>query len=157
MGLFEKLKNTGTKLVDSYKYKGDIKGSSIQYPTSETIGYGNGKGQVEGDSIVASIAGKSSKLHKEASTLDSPAVKDILNAGSYTQKYHKTALNPLTPSPSIIDEGSKATFVAPSSPSVKGKNINTTADSIPSYSAAKTYQSQFEKYRSIDPEINSRF
>jgi hypothetical protein len=157
MGLFEKLKDSGTKLVDSYKYKGDIKGSSIQYSTSEILGFGNGKGDVTGDSIIKSISNKSSKLHNEASTLNAPAVKDILNASSYTQKYHKTALNPIVPDASSIDEGSKATFIAPSSPSVKGRSINTTANSIPSYSSTKPYQSQFEKYKSVDPNINSRF
>ena len=157
MGLFEKLKDSGTKLVDSYKYKGDIKGSSIQYSTSEILGYGNGKGDVTGDSIIKSIADKSSKLHNEASTLNAPAVKDVLNARSYTQKYHKTALNPIVPNASAIDEGSKATFIAPSSPSVKGRAINTTPNSIPAYSATKSYQSQFDKYKSVDPNINSRF
>lgn len=157
MGLFEKLKDSGTKLVNSYK--GDIKGSSIQYTTSEINGTGNGKGNVNGDdtSIISTIANKSSKLHNEASTLNNPAVKDILGVNSYTQKYHKTALNPVVPNASIIDEGSKATFIAPSSPSVKGRKINTTANSIPSYSSSKTYQSQFDGYKSIDPEINSRF
>lgn len=157
MGLFEKLKNSGTKLVNSYK--GDIKGSSIQYLTSEINGAGNGKGNVDGEdtSIISTIANKSSKLHNEASTLNSPAIKNILGVNSYTQKYHKTALNPVIPNASIIDEGSKATFIAPSSPSVKGRKINTTADSIPSYSSSKTYQSQFDGYKSVDPEINSRF
>jgi hypothetical protein len=157
MGLFEKLKTSGTKLVKSYK--GDIKGSSIQYPTSEINGVGNGKGNVDGTdtSIISTIANKSSKLHNEASTLNNPGVKDVLGVNSYTQKYHKTALNPVVPNASIIDEGSKATFIAPSSPSVKGRKINTTENSIPSYSATKTYQSEFAKYQSVDPEINSRF
>jgi hypothetical protein len=157
MGLFEKFKTTGTKLVNSYK--GDIKGSSIQYPTSEINGVGNGKGNVDGNttSVIATIANKSSKLHNEASTLNNPAVKNILGVNSYTQKYHKTALNPTVPDASSIDEGSKATFIAPSSPSVKGRSINTTANSIPSYSSTRPYRSQFEKYKLIDPNINSRF
>jgi hypothetical protein len=157
MGLFEKLKTTGTKLVNSYK--GSIKGSSIQYPTSEINGVGNGRGNVDGNdtSVISTIANKSSKLHNEASTLNKPEIKTVLGVNSYTQKYHKTALNPVIPNPSIIDAGSKAPYVAPSSPSVKGRKINTTADSIPSYSAVKTYQNQFDKYKSIDPEINSRF
>jgi hypothetical protein len=157
MGLFEKFKNTGTKLVDSYKYRGDIKGSSLQYSTSEILGFGNGKGDVTGDSIVKSIEGKNSKLHNEASTLNNPAVKNILNAKSYTQKYHETALNPAVPNASTIDAGSKATFVAPSSPSVNGRSINTTSNNIPAYSATKSYQSEFTKYKSVDPNINSRF
>jgi hypothetical protein len=157
MGLFEKLKTSGTKLVKSYK--GDIKGSAIQYPTSEINGVGNGKGTVDGTdtSIISTIANKSSKLHNEASTLNNPDIKTVLGVDSYTQKYHKTALNPVIPKASAIDAGSKPAFVAPSSPSVKGRAINTTSDSIPAYSATKSYQSEFDKYKLVDPNINSRF
>jgi hypothetical protein len=144
MGIFEKFKKEGTKLVGSYK--GDIKGSALEYSTSEINGVGDGKGFITGgDSINATISKKGSTLHKEASTLNTPEVKKVLTDKSYTQKYQKTALNPAVPVASIIDEGSAATFIAPSSPSVKGRNINTTKEAIPSYSSAKTYKSLFEK------------
>jgi hypothetical protein len=144
MGIFEKFKKDGTKLVGSYK--GDIKGSALEYSTSEINGVSDGFGRItNGDSINATIAKKGSTLHKEASTLNTPEVKKVLTDKSYTQRYQKTALNKAVPDASAIDEGSTATFIAPSSPSVKGRNINTTKDSIPSYSAAKTYKSLFEK------------
>jgi hypothetical protein len=152
MGIFEKLKTGGTKLVGSYK--GDIKGSDVEYSTSEINGLGDGKGFVTGgDSISKTIAQKSSTLHKEASTLDTPKVKEVLTNKSYTQKYQKTALNPAVPLPSSIDEGSEATFIAPSSPSIKGRDINTDKAKIPSYSSTKTYKSLFEK----DPFIVTKF
>jgi hypothetical protein len=152
MGIFEKFKKDGTTLAGSYK--GDIKGSALEYSTSEINGTSNSKGFLPGgDSINATIAQKSSTLHKEASTLNTPEVKVILNDKSYTKKYQTTALNPAVPLASTIDEGSTATFIAPSSPSVKGRNINTTKDAIPSYSAGKTYQSLFEK----DSFVKSKF
>ena len=152
MGIFEKLTKNGTKLVDSYK--GSIKGSALEYSTSEINGIGDGKGFITGgDSINKTISDKSSTLHKEASTLNTPEVKKVLTNTSYTQKYQKTALNPSVPVASVIDEGSEAKFIAPSSPSVKGRNINTTKEAIPSYSAVKTYKSLFEK----DPFVVSKF
>jgi hypothetical protein len=156
MGIFDKFKKNGTKLVSSYK--GDIKGSAVEYSTSEVNGLGDGKGFVTGggDSINATIAKKGSTLHKEASTLNTPAVNKVLNTKSYTQKYHQTALNPKTPEASKIDEGSASKFIAPSSPSVKGRDINTKNYST-AYSAAKTYQSSFDSYKTIDPSIASKF
>jgi hypothetical protein len=152
MGIFDKFKKEGTKLVGSYK--GDIKGSDVQYATSEINGLGDGKGFVTGgDSVSAVIAKKGSELHKEASTLNTPAVNKILTDKSYTQKYNKTALNPATPLASKIDEGSEAVFIAPSSPSIKGRDINTDKSKIPSYSAAKPYKSLFEK----DPFVVTKF
>jgi hypothetical protein len=152
MGIFEKFTKNGTKLVGSYK--GNIKGSALEYSTSEINGIGDGKGFITGgDTINKTITSKSSTLHKEASTLNTPEVKKILTNKSYTQKYHKTALNPVVPVASTIDEGSKATFIPPSSPSVKGRNINTTKDAIPSYSAAKTYKSLFEKDQLVLPRF----
>jgi hypothetical protein len=76
-----------------------------------------------------------------------------LNDKSYTKKYQTTALNPAVPLASIIDEGSTATFIAPSSPSVKGRNINTTKEAIPSYSSTKTYKSLFEKDQLVLPRF----
>jgi hypothetical protein len=144
MGIFEKFKKEGTKLVGSYK--GDVKGSALEYPTSEINGVSDGKGFITGgESINSTIAKKPSTLHKEASTLNTPEVKAVLTDKSYSQKYQKTALNKIVPDASTIDEGSTATFIAPSSPSVKGRNINTTKDAIPSYSSVKTYKSLFEK------------
>ncbi len=157
MSLFDKLKSAGTKLVDNYTYRGSVRGSSIQYSTSEILGYGDGKGSAENESIIKSISDKSSKLHKEASIGNKPELKSILNANSYTYKYHNSSLNPIIPNASNIDEGSKAPFIAPSSPSIKGRNINVRANSIPSYSSINSYQSQFEKYKAIDPNINSKF
>jgi hypothetical protein len=152
MGIFEKFTKNGTKLVGSYK--GNIKGSALEYSTSEINGIGDGKGFITGgDTINKTITSKSSTLHKEASTLNTPEVKKILTSKSYTQKYHKTALNGVVPTASTIDEGSKATFIPPSSPSVKGRNINTTKDAIPSYSAAKTYKSLFEKDQLVLPRF----
>ena len=152
MGIFENLTKNGTKLVDSYK--GDIKGSALEYSTSEINGVSDGKGFVTGgDTVNKTISDRSSKLHNEASTLDNLEVKKILNDRSYTQKYQKTALNPAIPVASTIDEGSPATFIAPSSPSVKGRNINTTKEAIPSYSAAKTYKSLFEKDQLVLPRF----
>jgi hypothetical protein len=153
MGIFDKFKKEGTKLVGSYK--GDIKGSAVEYSTSEINGLGDGKGFVTkaGDSINATIAKKGSTLHKEASTLNTPAVDKVLTSKSYTQKYHQTALNPKTPEASKIDEGTAATFIPPSSPSVKGRDINTDKSKIPSYSAAKPYKSLFEK----DPFVVTKF
>ncbi len=152
MGIFEKFTKDGTKLVGSYK--GDIKGSALEYSTSEINGIGDGKGFITGgESINATIAKKPSTLHKEASTTNTPEVKAVLNDKSYTQKYQKTALNPAVPVASTIDEGSEAKFIAPSSPSVKGRDINTTKDKIPSYSSSKTYKSLFEK----DPFVVSKF
>jgi hypothetical protein len=152
MGIFEKFKKEGTKLVGSYK--GDIKGSALEYSTSEINGVGDGFGRItNGDSINATISKKGSTLHKEASTLNTPEVKTILTDKSYSQKYQKTALNKAVPDASTIDEGSPATFIAPSSPSVRGRNINTTKESIPSYSAAKTYRSLFEKDQSVLPRF----
>jgi hypothetical protein len=152
MGIFEKFKNEGTKLVGSYK--GDIKGSALEYSTSEINGISDGKGFITGgDSINATISKKGSTLHKEASTLNTPEVKAVLTDKSYTQKYQKTALNPAVPVASTIDEGSVATFIAPSSPSIKGRNINTTKEAIPSYSAAKTYKSLFEKDQLVLPRF----
>ena len=152
MGIFEKLKTGGTKIVE--KYKGDIKGSAVEYSTSEINGLGDGKGFVTGgDSISKTIAQKSSTLHKEASTSNTPEIKKVLTDKSYTQKYQKTALNPAVPLASIIDEGSEATFIAPSSPSIKGRDINTDKTKIPSYSSTKTYKSLFEK----DPFVSTKF
>jgi hypothetical protein len=152
MGIFENLTKNGTKLVDSYK--GDVKGSALEYSTSEINGVSDGKGFVTGgDTVNKTISDRSSKLHNEASTLDNLEVKKILNDRSYTQKYQKTALNPAIPVASTIDEGSPATFIAPSSPSVKGRNINTTKEAIPSYSAAKTYKSLFEKDQLVLPRF----
>jgi hypothetical protein len=152
MGIFEKFKKDGTKLAGSYK--GDIKGSALEYSTSEINGVSDGKGFVTGgDTINKTISDKSSTLHKEASTLNTPEVKKVLTDKSYTQKYKQTALNPVVPVASTIDEGSVATFIAPSSPSVKGRNINTTKDAIPSYSAAKTYKSLFEKDQLVLPRF----
>jgi hypothetical protein len=152
MGIFEKFKKDGTKLADSYK--GDIKGSALEYSTSEINGVSDGKGFVAGgDSINATIAKKGSTLHKEASTLNTPEVKTVLTNKSYTQKYQKTALNKAVPDASSIDEGSTATFIAPSSPSVKGRNINTTKEAIPSYSSTKTYKSLFEKDQLVLPRF----
>jgi hypothetical protein len=65
-------------------------------------------------------------------------------------------LNKITPEASKIDEGSPAKFIAPSSPSVKGRNINTTKYST-AYSAAKTYRSTFDGYTKVDPNIASKF
>lgn len=154
MGLFEKFKNSGTKLVKSYT--GAIKGSAIKYSTSEINGVGNGRGEVDTaePSVVSSLLSPSSKLHNEASTLNTPAVKDILNVNSYTQKYHKTALNPVVPNISEISEGKKAKNVI-SSRAPRG--INATADKIPSFNTMNTYQDQFKEYSSIDKDINSRF
>lgn len=151
MGIFEKFTKDGTKLVGSYK--GDIKGSALEYTTSEINGSGKGKGFIDGDSISNTIAQKGSTLHKEASTTNTPEVKSILTDKSYTKKYQTTALNPAIPSASTIDEGSSATFIAPSSPSVKGRNINTTKDAIPSYSSTKTYKSLFEKDQLVLPRF----
>jgi hypothetical protein len=152
MGIFEKFKKDGTKLVDSYK--GDIKGSALEYSTSEINGVSDGKGFITGgDTINKTISDKSSKLHNEASTLSDLEIKRILTDKSYTQKYKKTALNPTVPVASTIDEGSVATFIAPSSPSVKGRNINTTKEAIPSYSSAKTYKSLFEKDQLVLPRF----
>lgn len=152
MGIFEKFKKDGTKLAGSYK--GDIKGSALEYSTSEINGVGDGKGFITGgDTINKTISDKSSTLHKEASTLNTPEVKKVLTDKSYTQKYKQTALNPVVPVASTIDEGSPATFIAPSSPSVKGRNINTTKEAIPSYSAAKTYKSLFEKDQLVLPRF----
>jgi hypothetical protein len=152
MGIFEKFTKDGTKLAGSYK--GDIKGSALEYSTSEINGVSDGKGFVTGgNTINKTISDKSSTLHKEASTLNTPEVKKVLTDKSYTQKYKQTALNPVVPVASTIDEGSTATFIAPSSPSVKGRNINTTKDAIPSYSAAKTYKSLFEKDQLVLPRF----
>lgn len=163
MGLFDKLKLEGTKMVGNYKAASasgslDIKGSAIEYKTGELPGYSDGKGSLRGgDSIDASISKPASILHKEASTNETPKkVKDILDEKSYTQKYHYTALNNLTPDASKIDEGTAAKFISPSSPSVNGRNINTKNYST-AYSAAKTYQSTFDSYKTIDPNIASKF
>ena len=146
MGLFDKLKLSGTDMVKNYKAGSvtdnlNIKGSEIEYKTGEIAGFSDGKGSLTGgDSINALIAKPSSILHNEVSTNETPKkVSDVLNPSSYTQKYHRTALNKITPDPSKIDEGSPARFIAPSSPSVKGRNINTTKYST-AYSAAKTYR-----------------
>jgi hypothetical protein len=151
MGIFEKFTKEGTKLVGSYK--GDIKGSDLEYTTSEINGSSKSKGATDGDTINTTIAKKGSTLHKEASTLNTPEVKAILNDKSYTKRYQTTALNPSIPLASTIDEGSTATFITPSSPSIKGRNINTSKDSIPSFSSTKTYKSLFEK----DPITLPRF
>ena len=77
MGIFEKFTKNGTKLVGSYK--GNIKGSALEYSTSEINGIGDGKGFITGgDTINKTITSKSSTLHKEASTLNTPEVKKIL-------------------------------------------------------------------------------
>ena len=149
---FEKFKKEGTKLVGSYK--GDVKGSALEYSTSEINGVSDGAGRItNGDTINSTIAKKGSTLHKEASTLNTPEVKAVLTDKSYTQKYQKTALNKAVPDASTIDEGSTATFIAPSSPSVKGRNINTTKEAIPSYSSVKTYKSLFEKDQLVLPRF----
>ena len=140
----DRLKVSGSTMVP--KYFGDVKGSSIEYSTSELIG-------TSGDINQSEL----SKLHNEASTVDNPKVNSILDANSYTQRYNKTKLNPLVPNPSKIDEGSEAVFIPPSSPSAQGKKINLTKDSIPSYSSFNTYFSQFDSYQSIDPNIASKF
>jgi hypothetical protein len=162
MGLFDKLKSEGTKMVGDYKASASstlsVKGSAIEYKTGEISGYSDGKGSLTGgDSINAQITTPTSILHKEASTNETPKkVSDVLNASSYTQRYHHTALNGLTPDASKIDEGSTAKFIPPSSPSVNGRNINTkNYSSI--YSSAKTYKSTFDSYKSIDPNIASKF
>lgn len=160
MGLLEKLKKDGTKLVSLYKYKGDVKGSDLEYKSSEIVGYGNGKGSVKSDEegSTTALGSDLSKLHNVASTKDDPKVKEELGSeGAYSAKYHYTPFNDNWPNPSSIDEGTKAKFVAPSSPSVMGKSINTNADSIPFYNSGNTYKSQFENYKEIDPIINSRF
>jgi hypothetical protein len=162
MGIFDKFKKDGTKLVANYKPASNgslsIKGSAIEYKTGEIQGYSDGKGSLTGgDSINALISKPTSILHKEASTNETPKkVKDVLNPSSYTQKYHHTALNGKTPESSTIDEGSSAKFIAPSSPSVQGKDINTKAYST-AYSSAKTYKSTFDSYKTIDPSIASKF
>jgi hypothetical protein len=159
MGIFDKFKKEGTKLVGNYKPTSagvlNIKGSAIEYSTSEINGLSDGAGVVTGggDSINAVIAKKSSTLHKESSTNDTPTVDKTLTAKSYTQKYHYTALNQKIPGSSKIDEGSEAKFISPSSPSVKGRNINTDKSKIPSYSAAKPYKSLFDK----DPFVSTKF
>jgi hypothetical protein len=159
MGIFDKFKKEGTKLVGNYKPTSagvlDIKGSAIEYSTSEINGESNGKGSIAGtgDSINAVIAKKPSTLHKEASTTGTPTVDKILTTKSYTQKYHYTALNGKLPGSSKIDEGSEAKFIPPSSPSVKGRSINTDKSKIPSYSAAKPYKSLFDK----DPFVSTKF
>jgi len=163
MGLFDKLKLTGTKMVANYQAGSvtdnlNVKGSAIEYKTGELSGYSDGKGSLTGgDSINTLIAKPTSILHNEVSTKETPKkVSDVLNPSSYTQKYHKTALNGITPEASKIDEGSPAKFIAPSSPSVKGRNINTKSYST-AYSSTKTYQSTFEDYKKVDPNITSRF
>lgn len=162
MGIFDKFKKDGTKLVPNYKPSSNgtlsVKGSALEYKTGEIQGYSDGKGSLTGgDSINAAISKPASILHKEASTNETPKkVKDVLTASSYTQKYHHTALNNTTPDASKIDAGSEAKFVAPSSPSVKGRDINTKTYST-AYSAAKTYKSTFDSYKSIDPSIASKF
>jgi hypothetical protein len=162
MGIFDKFKKDGTKLVANYKPSANgslnIKGSAIEYKTGEIQGYSDGKGSLTGgDSINTLIAKPTSILHKEASTNETPKkVTDVLNPSSYTQKYHHTALNGKTPEASKIDEGSVSKFIAPSSPSVKGKDINTKNYST-AYSAAKTYQSTFDSYKTTDPNIASKF
>jgi hypothetical protein len=163
MGLFDKLKLDGTKMVGNYKAASasgslDIRGSAIEYKTGEISGYSDGKGSLTGGaSINALIAQATSSLHREASTNETPRkVKDILDEKSYTQKYHYTALNNLTPDASKIDEGTAAKFIPPSSPSVNGRNINTKKYST-AYSSTKTYQSSFDSYKTIDPSIASKF
>ena len=163
MGLFDKLKLNGTDMVKNYKAGSvtdnlNIKGSAIEYKTGEISGYSDGKGSLTGgDSINALIAKAPSILHNEVSTKETPKkVNDVLDPSSYTQKYHYTALNGITPDASKIDEGSPAKFIPPSSPSVKGRNINTTKYST-AYSSAKTYQSTFEDYKKVDPNISSKF
>jgi hypothetical protein len=159
MGIFDKFKKEGTKLVPNYKPTSagvlNIKGSAIEYKTGEIQGFSDGKGELTGGaSINSAIAQPGSILHREASTNETPKkVKDVLNSSSYTQKFHHTALNNVTPDASKIDEGSTAKFVAPSSPSVKGRNINTDKSKIPSYSSSKTYRSLFDK----DPFTSTKF
>jgi hypothetical protein len=159
MGIFDKFKKEGTKLVPNYKPTSagalSIKGSAIEYKTGEIQGYSDGKGSLTGGaSINSAIAKPGSILHREASTNETPKkVKDVLNPSSYTQKFHHTALNNVTPDASKIDEGSEAKFVAPSSPSVKGRSINTDKSKIPSYSSSKTYRSLFDK----DPFVSTKF
>jgi hypothetical protein len=153
MAIFDILKNKGTNMVPNYN--GDVRGSGIEYVTSEINGYSNSKGNIENDeNIQSTIEKRASLLHKEASTLDSPKIKDIITPKSYSQKYHLTSLNPPIPLSSNIDEGSEAKYVAPSSPSVKGKNINVSKDSIPNYSQSKTYLSIIKDF---DYNISSRF
>jgi hypothetical protein len=159
MGIFDKFKKEGTKLVPNYKPSStgalSIKGSAIEYKTGEIQGFSDGKGELTGgDSINAAITKPNSILHNEVSTNETPKkVKDVLNASSYTHKFHHTALNNKIPESSKIDEGSEAKFVAPSSPSVKGRSINTDKSKIPSYSSSKTYRSLFDK----DPFVSTKF
>jgi hypothetical protein len=159
MGIFDKFKKEGTKLVPNYKPTStgalSIKGSAIEYKTGEIQGFSDGKGSLTGGaSINSAITKPNSILHNEASTNETPKkVKDVLDASSYTQKFHHTALNNITPDASRIDEGSEAKFVAPSSPSVKGRSINTDKSKIPSYSSSKTYRSLFDK----DPFVSTKF